>query len=106
MSSRVPIHCNHCGSDMHITDACPRSPFSKQEEVHIAQVSFSYILETYEFEYDIEDLSELEQEALLISQNFQCSDPNNCLCSSESTEDSDTDESMEEELKKVCLSLK
>ena len=23
MSSKVPIHCNHFSSDMHITDACP-----------------------------------------------------------------------------------
>ena len=52
---------------MHITDACPRSPFIKQEEVHIAQGNFSSSPETSEFEYDTDDLFELEQEVLFIS---------------------------------------
>ena len=60
MASRNPINCNQCGSDMHITDACPRSPFIKQEEVHIAQGNFSSSPETSEFEYDTDDLFELE----------------------------------------------
>jgi len=94
MASRIPIHCNRCGSDMHITNACPRSPFIKQEEVHIAQGNFSSSPETSEFEYDTDDLSELEQEVLFISQNCQCSNPNQCSCSS--TEESETDESIEE----------
>ena len=94
MASRIPIHCNRCGSYMHITDVCHRSPFIKQEEVHIAQGNFNSSSETSEFEYDIDDLSELEQEVLFISQNCQCSNPNHCSCSS--TEESETDESIEE----------
>ena len=60
-------------------------PFIKQEEVHTTQGSFSYSPETSEFEYNTEDRSEFEQEALFIFQNYQCSDPNKCSCGSEST---------------------
>ena len=67
MASRIPIHCNRCGSNMHITDACPRSPFIKQEKVHIAQGNFSSSPENSKFEYDTDDFSELEQEVIFIS---------------------------------------
>lgn len=111
MSSRTHIHCNRCGSYIHIIYACPDSPYIKQKEVHIAQGSFSSNTETSEFEYDIEDLSELEQEALFISQNCQSSNPNKCSCIYESSEDSESDEDTKEEKElennmpklKVCM---
>ena len=70
MASRIPIHCNKCGSDMHNTDACPISPFIKQEEVHIAQGNFSSSPKSYEFEYDTDDLSEASSEG--ISKEIYC----------------------------------
>jgi hypothetical protein len=71
------VQCNQCGSDQHDTTSCLHNSFHiKREELHIMRDGCcSTSSETYEFEYDTDDLSELEQEALTITNNCRCEDP-------------------------------
>jgi hypothetical protein len=75
--SITSVHCNRCSYDQHATNSYPLHHFHiKREEVHIMRDGCcSTSPETSKFEYDIDDLSKLYREDLMITKNCRHEDP-------------------------------